>query len=343
VGQDEPVPSPKTALTELATAVGFFYEPAHPWPDSVEEVSIPGIPDDVWRPLVAPVLAPGAHDRELLLAALSNGRAFRLRVLDGRLPHHVEWAGADKTVWSSEIPRDLEVDDVYFIQAKHDSTCVLNTSPFSVFELLLAETDAVTHESWYEQIARLELQAYYDAVRQATIPTELPPLVDELDKQHRAALKQALADRAEPTPDETRTYAELVRVVSERSANHWIAHLSRATPGQRTRMLLRMLRVAGGPYWLLGTKGNEPLQLEVGDTRRWRTRFDLRSFDAQAAGAGQPQVNWRAEVIERDGKVERTIEGYCEIRWSHGKLQGSPECKVQVTTPLPDLPGYDPM
>lgn len=337
------MPSAKTALTELGTAVGLCYEPQEPWPESVEALEIPGIDPSVWHPLVLPATQSGARDRELLFASMANGRAFRRVVLGGARPRLVEWTGADKTVWSSEIPRDLTIDRVWFIQAKHDSTCVLNTSPFSAFEHLLAETDSISHDSWYGHVAPLELQAYYDAARQATLPTELPLLLAELTRDHRDLLKRAMRDRPSASPDEETRYHDLCDAVSRRSAHEWVARLNKATPGQRTRMLLRMLRIAGGPYWLLGTKGSEPLRLEVSDSRVWRRRFELKAFDAEPAAAGQPQVNWRAEVVEIEGRAVRPVDGYCEVRWSHGKLQGSPECKVQVTTDLADLPGYDPM
>ena len=70
------------------------------------------------------------------------------------------------------------------------------------------------------------------------------------------------------------------------------------------------------------------------------TAFDFTIGDAHV---GQPQVDWRADVTDRaSGEVHR-VEGFCEVRWSHGKLQGMPECKVQVRTPLAELPGYEPM
>ena len=53
--------------------------------------------------------------------------------------------------------------------------------------------------------------------------------------------------------------------------------------------------------------------------------------------------NRRATVHDRATKEPCHIEGICEIRWSHGKLQGHPECKVQVTTALAAIPGYQPM
>jgi hypothetical protein len=41
----------KTKLTELGTAVGLVYDPSDAWPASVETLTIPGIPDAVWRPV----------------------------------------------------------------------------------------------------------------------------------------------------------------------------------------------------------------------------------------------------------------------------------------------------
>ena len=337
------MPSHKTELTELGTALGLVVDPGGLWPDSIESATVPGIAHEVWQPVVLPATEPGARDRDLLLVAIANGQAFRRSVLGGVAPCVVDWCGRDKTVWSSEVPRDLTVDDVYFIQAKHDSTCVLNKSPHSVFDGLLAETDTVWAKSWFDEVAPLEVRAYYDAVRQATLPAELPFDLDDVTKDHKALLKREMRSRDKAMPDEDARYADLCKAVSERTANHWLARLARATPGQRTRLFLRMLRIAGGPYWLLGATSDGPLQLAVTDTRGWRNRFDLRSFLAEAARVGQPQVNWRAEITHRDSGERVTVDGYCEVRWSHGKLQGNPECKVQVTTPLDRLPGYDPM
>ncbi len=334
--------STRTALTELATAVGLVWEPDLPWPTSVETAEVPGIEHDRWWPVLAPAVATGGRDRDLLLAALANGRAFRLQVLD-RPPRHVEWTGADKTVWPSEVPRDLTVDDVWFIQAKHDSTCVLNTSPAALLDDLLAETETRTRRSWYDEVATLELAAYYDAVRRATAPGDLPVDHGDLDHDHRQLLKKVMRGRDHPSADEEARYASLAAAVSERSAHRWQARLSRATQGQQARLVIRMLRIAGGPYWLLGSKGHEPLRLRVSDSRAWRERYQVRSLLAEPAGAGQPQVNWRAEIVDRATREADTVAGFCEIRWSHGKLQGNPECKVQVTTPLDALPGYDPM
>jgi len=346
-----------TKLTELGTAVGLVYDPGAPWPDSIESLHVPGIDDDIWKPVVVPVTATAHPERELLLRSLANGHAFRATVLGGRRPTHVEWTGAGRSTWTSDIPRDLTVDRVYFVQAKYDSTCVLNTSPATMVDHLLLDDGAGSRQSWYESVALDALQEYYRRVRHhaatdtleapasptdRTVADDLPADVRDLETHHRATLK-ALMRQHPVAAAEAEAYRQLCRTVSLETEWRWTHRLRAATPGQRTQMLFRMLRVAGGPYWLLGTKGSHPVQLAVTDTRTWRERYALKRFTVSAAHAGQPQVDWRAVVVERADGTARTIEGYCEIRWSHGKLQGNPECKVQVVTPLADLPGYHPM
>ena len=51
------------------------------------------------------------------------------------------------------VSDDLTVDGVWFIQAKYDSTCVLNTSPAAMFDHLLADEPAVSRASWFAVVA----------------------------------------------------------------------------------------------------------------------------------------------------------------------------------------------
>ena len=173
-------------------------------------------------------------------------------------------------------------------------------------------------------------------------PSEFPGDVRDLDRSAKLILKTAMRGTP-PSAAQDVAYGELCRAVSLETTLRWRHHLDGSSIPQRTQMLFRMLRIAGGPYWLLGTKGHEPQRLRVMDTRTWRERFELKRFDVLDAHAGQPQVNWRAEIRERPSGDRHVVDGYCEIRWSHGKLQGNPECKVQVSTPLASIPGYEAM
>jgi hypothetical protein len=349
------VASAKTTRTELATAAGLVYEPDQAWPEALETLTIPGLQDEVWKPILLPAAAVGGPDRDLLLRALDNGRAFRQCVLQGRRPDHIAWLGGAHAVWTSDIPRDLTVDGVWFIQAKYDSTCILNTSPGSLVDDLLVDHTLDARQSWYEEVAQPELTAFYGQVRadlRAMDPSApaldgdrddgLPDDVRDLDRASKAVLKRRMRGRT-ASPAEQRAYAQLCRVVSLETTLRWRHRLEAATVPQRTQMLFRMLRIAGGPYWLLGLKGREAVRLHITDSRSWRDRFELKRFTVVDAHAGQPQVNWRADVVERATSDRHPVEGFCELRWSHGKLQGNPECKVQVVTPLDEIPGYEPM
>jgi hypothetical protein len=336
------VATAKTRLTELATAVGLVYEPTRAGPLDLDRLDVPGLAGEVWRPALRPATQVGSPQRELLLRALDNGRAFRTQVMGGRRPRRVDWLGGSRATWTSDVPRDITVDGVWFIQAKYDSTCVLNTAPASLVDELLADHTADARHSWFEEVALVQLQRYYHRVRQDVGPADLPDDVRDLDRPAKDRLKTAMRTGPRPATEEE-AYAELCRAVSLETTLRWRHRLEASTPTQVTQMLFRMLRIAGGPYWLLGTKGSAPVRLAVTDTHSWRQAFELRSFRVLDAHAGQPQVDWRAEIVERDGAVRHRVEGFCELRWSHGKLQGHPECKVQVTTPLDAIPGYRPM
>lgn len=334
--------SSKTHLTELGTALGLVHDPTGRWPADLKAVELPGIDRSVWQPAILPEARPGGPNRDLLLRAIANGQAFRHHVLRDRRPELIEWSGGARSVWTSDVPRDLTVEGVWFIQAKYDSRCVLNTSPGSLVDELLADHTIESRVSWFEEVALNELQAFYEQARAQLPLTSLPDDVRDLDTQARAQLKASMRARS-PSPGEEAAYAKLCRAVSVETTLRWRRRIEGATLPQRTQMLFRMLRIAGGPYWLLGTKGRSPVRLRVCDTRSWRDRYELKRFTVLDAHAGQPQVDWRAQITDKATKATTAVEGYCEIRWSHGKLQGNPECKVQVTTPLDRIPGYEPM
>ena len=76
----------------------------------------------------------------------------------------------------------------------------------------------------------------------------------------------------------------------------------------------------------------------------WNQAWDLAAFDLSAQPAGQPVVGWTAVIRSRGVPgTEREVNGHVEIRWSHGRLGGSPEAKVYLDTPHREVPGYIPL
>lgn len=335
----------RTRLTELGTAVGITWSAEDLRRIDLASAEIPGIEADQWRPAVLPALAPGSPDGSRVRRAIANGHAFRQEVLRGIAPHLVEWVGGSRNVWVSDVPGDLVVNDVYFVQAKYDgSRCLLNTAPSALFDDLLVQDGVRGRPSWFDEVAPDAHQHFYEVATSA-LDVALPQRVTELAGAHRRTLKGHFKQRGRGAGDdaEHRAYRRLCEDVSEATAARWQASLDAASPTQRTQMLFRMLRLAGGRYWLLGDSRGEPVRLRVSDTRTWRQRFELRRFEVRAAGAGQPQVDWTATIRHADDDRHVEVDGFCEIRWSHGRLAGNPECKVQVVTPLAAVPGYSVM
>src|SRR5207245_2588482 len=113
-------------------------------------------------------------------------------------------------------------------------------------------------------------------------------------------------------------------------------------------MLAQMLRISGTTYWLLGHTNDRPIRRRVIDTQKLREVYRLKGFNViERSDAGQPRVDWQAVLEPKKGApswaAPSVVRGFCEVRWSHGKLQGNPECKVQLKTPVAELPGYLPL
>jgi len=105
-------------------------------------------------------------------------------------------------------------------------------------------------------------------------------------------------------------------------------------------LLWRLLRIGDAPYFVLGTDGQTHLRLRVASTWDWYQAFELRSFVVTPREAGQPEVEWRAIARDRVSGADIEVRGHVEIRWSHGRFQGSPEAKIYLDSPLTAVPGY---
>jgi hypothetical protein len=165
--EDAAVPSERTVVTELGTALGMLgYErledPLAARPDVMRSLS-----PEVWDQL-ARLRAGGAYDGDFH-AAWENGRAF-LHAQDGlrsRLPRLVEWKGAVRAPGDEVAPVDLRIDHVYLVSCKYLSNIVFNTAPSQIFDQLLIGANRSARGDWYAEVAGPEHAALYDAVRHA--------------------------------------------------------------------------------------------------------------------------------------------------------------------------------
>lgn len=340
----------RTQITELATAAGIMLGKEHAHHDLLDVLDIPGIQDDSWRPLLLTAAEDWHRYHPILRAALANGASFREHVLRGREPNSIEWRGGSKTMWASDAPVDLRVDDVYLISAKYDSVCLLNRAPAAVFDGLLASTSGGRSPNWYEFVAPAEYLAFYERFiaaleeQMGTGEFEFPPHPRDLDRGAKVHLKYLMKPWTRSLPDgAAEAYRKLCGAVSSRTADHWQSKLDAASESSKLSMLAQMIRLCGSVYWLLGQAGDRPVRCKVADSVSLREQWRLRRFRVAApTSPGQPRVDWAAELEPRlaSGGGAVTVDGFCEIRWSHGKFQGNPECKVQLRTPVWDLPAY---
>jgi hypothetical protein len=290
----------------------------------------------------------------ILRAALGNGAAFRDTVLKGRDPEVIEWRGAKQTMWVSDSPADLTVNQTIHVSAKYDSKCFLNRAPAALFQHVLAGATKGKSPDWYGVVAPEEYAAFYRALLTAlgqsgAALVDFPSLPTELTREQRQQLKHQMKLWQKVMPaDVAKAYRALSATVSTASAAAWRAAFASATDTARMSMLAQMLRISGTTYWLLGHAGGKPVRHQIVGTGKFRELYRLKSFSiTDRPDAGQPRVDWEAVLLLRRGAssfaAAQTVHGICEIRWSHQKLQGSPECKVQIRTPVADLPGYLPL
>lgn len=324
-----------TEITEIGTALGTL------WRDLASVATAPpprrlrNVPDAVWARLVD-AYRQGRH-ASAFEAAFRNGVAFfeAEEGLRRRPPRLVEWKGPHRPPGDDVIPADLRIDHVYQISCKYLSRVVHNTGPSRLFDRLLVGEDR-SPADWFGVVAPREYQAFYEAVR-AHVGGTLPTEVGDLDAASRAVLKDALRPRALPTHVQPR-WLELCEAVANASAVRLTANLQHRRA--ELRLLWRLLRIGDAPYFVLGMAGTKAMRLRIASAWDWLQAYDLRSLDVRARPAGQPEVGWRAVVRRRESGSEMEVHGHIEVRWSHGRLQGSPEAKIYLDTAHDQVPGY---
>ena len=352
---------PERCRRQLTRPVATDKTDSPSWPPpSASSTSPPGPgPLDLERPRRCPAstrrLEAGgaARDRgrarthrDLLLRALDNGRAFRTQVPRWAPAPSTSsgWAAA-RSVWTSDIPRDLTVDGVWFIQAKYDSTCVLNTSPGVAGRRPAGRPQ---HSRPASRGSRRSPSTGCSAT------TTVRPRRSDADPDAPRRRPRPRPGRPRPpqgghavrpasSPTEDQAYAELCRAVSLETTLRWRHRLDASTqaaahpdavPDAAHRR--RALLAARHQGHLAGAAGVSPTPARGASLRA--AQLPGRSTPTPAS----PRSTGGPTITERATGARHVVEGSCELRWSHGKLQGNPECKVQVTTPLEQVPGYEP-
>lgn len=331
--------SPLTEATEVGTALGMLgFESITHALEARPDVFDGGTRHEEWDRWIQSYISPLWADWE---AAWRNGLAF-LEADDGlrgRRPRLIDWRGSGRPLPDAVIPADLRVDHVYLVSCKYLSKVLFNGSPAGVFEGAMGLLPSARTDDWFSEIAPLEHQALYDAVRR-DLSAVTPPSVANLSKADRAVVRRSLAD-GWPSDNARGAYADLVAAVASRSAARWRDAIG--SIGRPERMLWRLLRIYDAPYFVLGSSSKGSLRLRVATPWDWRSRFRLEQLDIDALPGGQAQVGWTAGVRDRALGQVVDIRGHVEIRWSHGRFGGPPEAKIYLDTALAEVPGYFPL
>ncbi|HKY14252.1 MAG TPA: hypothetical protein VJM33_04965, partial [Microthrixaceae bacterium] len=313
----------RTKVTEIATGLGTIaaYELNTTLPMTPPEIR--GVDETTWARFCE--LAEQPKFAATAITAFENGRALLAAQdgLRGRSPRVVEWHGPHGSPGDEVAPIDLRVDHVYLVSCKYLSRILANPSPSHLFRRLLLGRQGVRSANWFDEVARDEHHALFEAVRPHLSG---PSSSKSLDARSRAERRQIAQDLQGDWPTGCEElYQRMVRVVAERSAALWRSQLT--TTSLEESMLWRLLRIGSAPYFVLGADGTTPLRLRVASPWDWRQHFSFRSLEIEARAGGQALVAWRANYRSTSG-VDESVDGHVEIRWSHGRFSGPPEAKV---------------
>jgi len=333
------MPSDRTLVTELATALGMVGAPRVEDALVDRPAALSTLDRAVWDRL-GELFDCGVH-ADGFAAGFANGRAFlgAADALAGRIPRRIEWTGGHKLPGDEAVPLDLRIDHVYLVSCKYLSKVLQNASPARLAEGLLTHRHVEDRSDWYARVAPVEYQALYRACIDALGERGFPALVTDLTVADRGRLSPLLDGRTWPEGTQAE-HREFCRAVSTGTARIWNDSLR---PSEQEAMLWRLLRIGSAPYYVLGSDGRESMLLRVDTPWDWRQRYRLERFDVEAQDFGQPRVGWRAGYLDRREGAHREVSGHVQLRWSHGRFRQRPEAKVYLDTPHVEVPGYHPL
>ncbi|MBW7857104.1 MAG: hypothetical protein H3C43_02105 [Leptonema sp. (in: Bacteria)] len=327
----------KTKVTELSTGLGMLgYQSAEQAIDDRPQ-SMVSVTPELWDMLQIAYRGGGLSVE--FETAFENGRRFleSAKGLRGRVPIRIEWKGSHKNPGDEALPVDLRVDHVYLISCKYLSKILHNSSPVRLFEHLLRGNIVTAAKDWFHETAPTQYQSFYESTVQACdLAGSMPAKVIDLSGADRKLFQSKFSTKW-PQPVQS-SYQEMCDSVSSQTAVIWNRRLSNKT--ERLNLLWRLLRMGSAPYFILGANYSEALALMIATPWDFDQRYILQDFIVTAGQAGQPTVNWQAQITDRFSNSINEIFGHVEIRWSHGRFCGPPEAKVYLDTDHRLVPGY---
>lgn len=279
-------------------------------------------------------------------ALLSDGSISKL---------NIEWTGNDKTGSMSTVAKDIHIQNLNLrISVKENADVFINGSAENIFVQLPSGIFGrkVRGEDWFIQTAREELNNYFllcggEAYTGSKNIEEYYKTSTKETRKQFGSIVKLLHDTKNISV--MGAYALLCEKVSVKSAEIFNTNLSHFIATQKNTsnalqpIFYFFFRINGVKYILAGTEDSKPfaVYMQPGDT--CVKRYDFLKIEAIPLQSGQPEVLLRFSFRDKLKKHHFDIDLKIEIRWSHGKFCGNPECKVYKKWKYTDLPWSEPL
>lgn len=344
------MPAPKTECTELAVGFGIL-----------------GIEPTTVNPTEVSGLFQDTLDQETYLGFVdeyrSNIRLYRRfysvgarlkqqhRVLSQSNIGSVRWEGQFQQARTTSLARDLTAANIP-ISVKATSNVVFNRSPHTFFVSRPSGTASETKsENWFLALSPQSYQHLYTFVRNSSTE-DLPEQVTDYHIKTTEVQRKSFGKlSASLPPDEQRQFNELYwtlcREVAEKSSAIFNEALKKSLSGKQKNSVIEymvrdLFRMSDSEYILCGLDRNKEFAVAIPSLTTWRQSWSVRSLVAAPdLTAKQSKVNIVLEIRNVGERTDHLLAFHVEIRWSHGKFNGSPEAKVYKDFRWLDIPFFE--
>lgn len=266
----------------------------------------------------------------------------------------VSWTGAGRQGSIDSVAKDIEIQDINWrVSVKEDANVFINGSPERIIDQI-SRGDFVTggrNTDWFRKIASKELNDYYVACDGPSVTTaasvdDFYRSVPRLERKKFGAYVAEL--HAANTPAALSAYALLCEKVSVESANIFNKNMALFVKSKKSKQGLHnafhlFFRINGVRYILAGVDKRRSFAVMLPSSEEWGKRYDFVGIHASPRKAGQPEILLEFSFKDKDSKQFFNQVARLEIRWSHGKFCGNPECKVYKTWANDALPWCEPI